>query len=475
MKTHAFCGCVVLGIGLGLAAPSFALDSSNVLVLYNPASPDSVQIASAYAQVHPGVQQLALSNVPTSEDVSYDVYLNTIRPQVLSALTPSIDCIVTTKGLPLRITNPKMGGYSSWNVYSSLESELTRVDTIGTRQLMGNQAYMLPAPIGNPLALNPYYYADHAFDYGTDGIRLTSRLDGFTVADVTTAINRARKAVIGRPGYVFLVDDDPSAPGAPADKMANLVNGVLAPENVPYIYDATGTFVREATGPVLGYVSHGVYGGAPGDYLVNPDTGLKITPAAGAVFHTYESYNAYTFDPSAVGQMPMRQGLVAEWIRLGGAAGVGTVQEPGVSSFNITNEDRMFQMLLDGYTWAEAAWNATAQLSFVNTVVGDPLMVFKTWVQGDTDLDGDVDLFDVAAVKAAYGRHAGEPGYNLMADMNANGVVDFWDLSFVKSHYTGSLPRAPTADVTLPEPTCLSLLLLGGLAVARRRRIPAGA
>ena len=462
MRPNAIAVCMFLGACLGIVAPASALDSSNVLVLYNPASAESVQIANYYAQVHPGVSQLALTGVPTTEQVTWDVYLTNIRPQVVPALTPSIDCIVTTKGLPLRIYNPKVGS-GTWSVYSSLESELARVDTIDTRQKMGNQAYW-----SNPLALNPYYDADRSFDHETDGTRLTSRLDGFTVADVTAAINRAQKAVLNRPGYTFLIDDDPDARGAPADKMENLVNNVLLPAGVPYTYDQTDTFVRDATGPVLGYVSHGIYGGAPGDYLANPTTGVTISPAAGAVFHSYESYNAYTFSQGSIGQMPARQGLVAEWLALGGAAGVGHVQEPGVSSFNITNEDRMFQMLLDGYTWAEAAWNATQQLSFVNTVVGDPLMCFEQWVGGDSDLDGDVDLFDVSAVKAAYGKHVGDPGYNLMADMNANGVVDFWDLSFVKSHYTGSGPRAPS-DITLPEPSCLAALALAGLGYLARR------
>ena len=198
------CG-VFLGVWLGIVAPSFGLDNSNVLVLYNSASPDGAQIASYYSQIHPGVTELALTGVPTTEDTTWDVYLNTIRPQVLSALTSSIDCIVTTKGLPLRINNPKVGS-GAWNVYSSLESELTRVDAISTRQLMGNQAYW-----SNPLALNPYFYNERVFNYSTYGIRLTSRLDGFSVSDVTAAIDRARNAVVGRPGYTFLIDDDPCA------------------------------------------------------------------------------------------------------------------------------------------------------------------------------------------------------------------------------------------------------------------------
>ena len=122
----------------------------------------------------------------------------------------------------------------------------------------------------------------------------------------------------------------------------------------------------------------------------------------------------------------------------------------------------MFQMLLDGYTWAEAAWNATAQLSYVNTVVGDPLMVYREWIFGDTDLDGDVDMVDVTAVKAAYGSQLGDPNYNIMADMDVNGLVDFWDLTFVKYHYGG--PGGHN-----PEPATILTLISGALAALIRR------
>jgi uncharacterized protein (TIGR03790 family) len=436
--------------------------------LYNSSSPEGAQIASYYAQVHPGARQLALTGLPADEQVTWDVYLDIIRPQVLAGLDSSVDCIVTTKGLPLRIYNPR--GSGSWNEYSSLESELARVDTVTTRTLMGNQAYLLPAALGgNPLALNPYYYAGAAFSYGAYGMRLTARLDGFSVSDVKAAVDGAQRAVVGRPGYAFLVDDDPNAPASSADKMQNLSSNVLAPRGVPYGYDATDAFLRDAAGPVIGYVSHGVHGGAPGDYVLNSQTGLRFVPAPGAVFHTWESFNAWTFDLARVGQMPQRQGLLAEWLRLGGAVGTGHVQEPGASAFNVANEDRMFEMLLSGYSWVESAWNATNQLSFVNTVVGDPLMRLRQWAPGDCDLDGDVDMIDVSMIEAAYGSTLGDGRYTWRADMNADGSVNNWDLEFIRLYYTAP-PDGSEGAVPIPEPGCLVLLVLSALLPPRRRR-----
>jgi len=95
-----------LGAGILLAAVLLAhsvnavrgaLVPANVLVLYNQASPDGIAIANYYAQMHPGVQLLGLSNVTTNEDISASDYLTTIRPQILPALTPSIDVVVRQK------------------------------------------------------------------------------------------------------------------------------------------------------------------------------------------------------------------------------------------------------------------------------------------------------------------------------------------------------------------------------------------
>jgi uncharacterized protein (TIGR03790 family) len=457
----------VLACVAAAGRPARGLEPANVLVLYNEASSAGSEIASYYAQEHPGVQTLALQSVPTTEEVGWDVYLNTIRPQVLSALTSQIDCVVTTKGLPLRIYNPNdvdPDYYKQWNEYSSLESELTRVDTFDSRILMGNQRYSTGPPKGNPAVINPYYQASAPFSYDQYGIRLTARLDGFCVQDVTDGIHRARRAVADRPGYTFVLDDDPDAPGS--DRMGDLSSDVLAARGIDHTYDNTDAFVSDISDPpgrVLGYVSHGRHGGAPEGYLVD---GLQFEEAKGAVFHTYESFNAYSFTE---GGNRDGQGLVAEWLQRGGTAGVGHVEEPGAAGSSITDESRMVEMLLDGYMWAEAAWGATFQLSYVNTVVGDPLMQWKAWTEGDEDLDGDVDLFDLCAVETAYGTEYGDSGYRFMSDMNANGCVNLWDVAFAESRFTGPLPAGGEMELN-PEPATLALLGIGGLTLLARRR-----
>ena len=207
------------------------LTASNVLVLYNPASTSGVQIANYYAQVHPGVHLLAITGVnPNSEDITADAYLSTIRPQVLSGLTSSIDVIVTTKGLPLRITVtepeptavwPTLPTYVdpsgtlrsilNWQVYSSLESELTNIKTVSTWQMMGDQSYQILGQFSD----NPYYHSTSAFTSSAfGGMYLTSRLDGYSVSDVENAINRAecdhRPEQRSCGARWFLVDNDPS-------------------------------------------------------------------------------------------------------------------------------------------------------------------------------------------------------------------------------------------------------------------------
>ena len=429
---------VFVGAGLTCAPPAWGLEAANVLVLYNSASPDGLSIATHYADVHPGVHLAAISGVPLGEEVSWDIYLNQIRPAVVAALDGTIDCIVTTKGLPLRVDNPSAAGDpAKWNRYSSLESELTRIDTVDSRSEMGHQDWLLPDAFGgNELSRNPYC---------TPVASLQLRRIRHAADEPAGRFHRGRRerrrrprqlAVVNRPGMGYVLDDDPDAPACNSDRMPAL-SAALGAAGVPYVYDDTEAFVSSAPWPVLGYVSHGRYGSAPAGYVLDESNGLQFDLAAGALFETYESYNAYSFQE---GGNRNGQALLAEWLRHGGTVGLGNVEEPTAGNVNLADESRAVEMLLGGYTWAEAAWSSIFQLSYVNTVVGDPLMTYRRWVPGDFDLDGDVDADDIYGVKSAYNAVAGDGRYNPLADMNADGAVDLWDILYTQSCYTGVIP-----------------------------------
>ncbi|HEV8377301.1 MAG TPA: TIGR03790 family protein [Tepidisphaeraceae bacterium] len=469
----------------------YALDAKGVLVLYNNASEEGRQIADYYATVHPGVRLLGLSNVPTSDEVTVGTYLQIIRPQVRAALDDSVDVIVTTKGLPVRIYNPYTPASFPYNYtdssgqqhtiyadtykrYSSLESELTRVDTFGTWKQLGDQTWWYPPAGSNPTA-NPYFRRDASFSHTdplNESMRLSARLDGFSAADVIAGIRRAQLAYVVPSYQQVVIDDSPIAAAHEVTSMSSLA-GILAERGQDYIYDDTTDPVLTAPRPVVGYVSHGVNDGPGGLELGYPTQQLQFHLANGAIFHTWESYNGVTFDETRT----TGQGLIAGWLRAGGTAGIAHVEEPGGSLYSVTNEDRLFEMMLEGYSFVEAAWNATPQLSFVNTVVGDPLMVWKNPLRGDANLDGVVTIADIIDLSGNFGI---PDATWRQGDFNGDGLVTISDLIDAITNYgrsdltllSGLISPASAASsvAAVPEPAGLGMIGFGAMTLLRRWR-----
>jgi uncharacterized protein (TIGR03790 family) len=498
---HLICAAS-LAVSLCIASAALAIDASNVLVVYN-AGTEGQQIAEHYASVHPGVTLLELTGVSTAEQITHTEYLQTIRPQVAAALTPSIDVIVTTKGMPLRIdctqswpsypayyTDPQGVDHvvfsTSQRQYSSLESELTRVDMVSTWKQMRDQTWWDPQIDSH--AANPYYQRNTAFDFEdplNQGMRLASRLDGFSASDVNLSIDRAQNAYVGPFGgnYVnswFVFDDVPVNVNGQAttyDAMDGAIADIAA-RSLPIVADATDAFLGAAPGQVLGYVSHGQnQGSTPDNYILDAVNGLQFELADGAVFHTWESYNGYSF---VEGGNHGGQGLVGEWIARGGTVGIGHVEEPGANLTNVANENVMFEMLLGGYTWAEAAWASTNQLSFVNTVIGDPLMTWRVLLPGDADRDGRVGSSDLALLASNWGEK-GSPGGDMweLGDFDGDGRVGSSDMAALSANWGEVAPWAGGSAVgaaqQVPEPATIWLALGAGLlSLFSCRRIRAG-
>jgi len=57
-----------------------------------------------------------------------------------------------------------------------------------------------------------------------------------------------------------------------------------------------------------------------------------------------------------------------------------------------------------------------------------------SYIPGDVNKDGIVDVADLTIVSLAYGSLQGEPDYNPEADINKDGIVDMKDLSTVARH-----------------------------------------
>jgi|GEM_PF-1376652 len=227
---------------------------------------------------------------------------------------------------------------------------------------------------------NPYYNVDTNFlknshfklNYFTNSgftLRyLVSRLDGYTVSDITTMIDNGVSADTTSSGY-WILDKSQSYF---ADRMSS-ANTKLGNLNRNTIYDPSPytSFITTSANPIIAYTSYGYNTGMGDGYVSNSPANanhLNFTLLPGAVFSTYESYNGYGF----VAANQSTHGQLAEWEQIGGSGGIGNIYEPWSSS--IADESVWMPAYAVGYPWIEAAYMSLPYFGFVQIVLGDPLM-----------------------------------------------------------------------------------------------------
>ena len=352
---------------------SLAQNGSNVLVVANTASPDSLQILEAYSIARnipaQNIVRLKTSLADQIDRRQFDAEVEGPIGEWISrrALQDQILYIVLTKGIPLRIA----GTPGTEGTMSSVDSELTLL----YRKLLG-----VSVPPGGRVD-NPYFLGDatvaHAshFSHRDRDIYLVTRLDGYSTNDVLQLIRRAAEpAQIGR----ILLDQKNVATSRTMDGWLEAAAGRLAADTDREGLDvALGTTVIAGGSPVLGYYS----AGSDDEQINTRKLGYKWT--AGAIAAMYLSTDARTLkqppDAWTLGSWPdtrsyfegSPQSLIGDLIRDGVTGISGHVAEPYRDA--AIRPQVLFPAYVNGFNLAESFYLAMPFLGWQTIVVGDPL------------------------------------------------------------------------------------------------------
>ncbi len=118
---------------------------------------------------------------------------------------------------------------------------------------------------------------------------------------------------------------------------------------------------------------------------------------------------------------------------------------------------------MEGGAFVDATSEASLYDFNVQLTIQDVHILDPGLLEGDANRDGVVSADDYASVQTNFG-DTGDPG--LPGDANGDGLVSADDYASVQAHFGAT---AGVGSVPVPEPTTLALLVLGGVAMLRRR------
>jgi uncharacterized protein (TIGR03790 family) len=372
----AFCRALVAAataiaaVGNGAAS---AQSAANLLLVINTASADSDAVARHYI-ARRGVpsQNTCLLVAPTTESITRDVYTAQIEQPIWKCITAAkaqdrILYIVLTKGVPIRITGT--GGRTGTT--ASVDSELTL--------LYRRRAGRIAPVVG--FVPNPYFAGPAAVDtikpfaHDRFDIYLVTRLDGYSVQDVETLIDKG--VAPARDGR-FLLDERASLLDSGGDTWLRTAAQRLRAQGLSerVVLDESTKVLTQQT-KVQGYYSWG--SNDPAIHQRHFD--LEFVP--GAIAAEFVSTDARTFKEPPQAWTPANvatkdtiyagshQSLIGDFIRDGITGTAGHVDEPYLDG--TIRPEILFPAYVSGRNLAEAFYAAMPYLSWQTVVIGDPL------------------------------------------------------------------------------------------------------
>lgn len=325
----------------------------DTILVVNKNSQDSKNIGN-YFRMRRNISDSKIVYIDTidGEEISLENFNSQIRNPIKNFLisknlTNKINYIITTKGVPLKITD---------NPGRSVDSELTLIlgpynDAMGVKEKI----------------YNPYFAKNETFSRSKYGIYLVTRLTGYNYTDVKNLIDKSSNTTNNG---TFVFDITPKGGGYQIfnNEMINAAK-ILEEKGYNVILDNTTTFLTNQSN-VLGYVS---WGSNDPDAKNNAKTYNTWVP--GAIVETAVSSSGRTFTyPPRYGQS-----LIADLIAEGVTGAKGYVSEPYIDA--IAHPDILFSRYTNGYNLAESYYMASRYVGWNDVVVGDPKTVIRCYMQ----------------------------------------------------------------------------------------------
>ena len=373
-------------------SPALAQSGANVLLVANEASADSGAIAAHYARVRgvPPDQVLRLK-VDATDEIDRGTFNAQVQAPIAAwlrqhAALDRILYIVLAKGIPLRVAGtPGRDGTTA-----SVDSELTLL----YRRLVGR-----PPALSGRFA-NPYFLGARPvaqakpFSRAASDLYLVTRLDGYTVRDVTALIDRGAAPV--REGQILLDQKAGVLDGAGNEWLATAADRLARGGFAGRVVLEDTSDVLRGRKNVLGYYSWG-----SNDWAITTRR-LELGFVPGAIAAMYVSTDGRTFtEPPAewtIGRWIDRttffagspQSLAGDLIREGVTGVAAHVAEPFLDAS--VRPDILFPAYVSGFNLAESFYLATPYLSWQTVIVGDPLCApFPRRPVQPADIDGGID------------------------------------------------------------------------------------
>lgn len=341
-------------------------DYKDVGVIINENSQTSIDIGNYFKQERniPN-ENIIYVNAPTTEVIDSLEFEN-IRVQIedyliSNELEDSINYIVTTKGVPLKVERENCTSIQGFNCHP-FDAEIALI--------LGDYESYVSEPNTMNSLWNPYFNLNKNFSREEFGFYLVTRLDAYSKEDVFELIDRSAIGLeVDKAKVQTILDISKYGAYSVKDAFNNRIEPAydyLKSENWNVTYDKNASVLTDQT-DVFAY---SMFIGDSDHF----DGKLNNTWLEGSISTLFHYHSAMTFDKS---NNPDNYLLIADFIEEGATASHSFAYMPSLS--HSLRPNILYERYFDtenNFNLAESYYMADPFLAWQSVVIGDP----KAWV-----------------------------------------------------------------------------------------------